>query len=49
MPVEGRVVSRRRFAQRFTKNTRYVGPVFATSVNLTILQLEKGILPIYQR
>jgi hypothetical protein len=27
----------------------YVGPVFATSVNLTILQLEKGILPIYQR
>jgi hypothetical protein len=26
-----------------------VGPVFATSVALTILQLEKGILPIYQR
>jgi hypothetical protein len=27
----------------------YVGPVFATATNLTILQLEKGILPIYQR
>ena len=26
-----------------------VGPVFTTSVNLTILQLDKGILPIYQR
>lgn len=30
-------------------NGGYVGPVFATCVNLTILQLEKGILPIYQR
>jgi hypothetical protein len=30
-------------------NGGYIGPVFATSVNLTILQLEKGILPIYQR
>lgn len=29
--------------------TSYIGPVFATSVNLTILQLEKGLLPIYQR
>ncbi|MBA4189638.1 MAG: hypothetical protein C0467_16760 [Planctomycetaceae bacterium] len=29
--------------------TGYIGPVFSTSVNLTILQLEKGILPIYQR
>jgi len=27
----------------------YIGPAFATSVNLTILQLEKGILPIYQK
>jgi len=27
----------------------YIGPVFSTSVNLTILQLEKGILPIYHR
>lgn len=27
----------------------YIGPVFTTSVNLAILQLEKGILPIYQR
>jgi hypothetical protein len=27
----------------------FVGPVFSTSVYLTILQLEKGILPIYQR
>jgi hypothetical protein len=26
-----------------------IGPVFATCVNLTILQLEKGLLPIYQR
>ena len=27
----------------------YIGPVFSTSVNLTILQLEKGTLPIYHR
>lgn len=27
----------------------YIGQVFSTSVNLSILQLEKGILPIYQR
>jgi hypothetical protein len=27
----------------------YIGPVFTTAVNLTILQLDKGILPIYQR
>ncbi|MBA4191528.1 MAG: hypothetical protein C0467_26410 [Planctomycetaceae bacterium] len=27
----------------------FIGPVFTTSVNLCILQLEKGILPIYQR
>ncbi len=27
----------------------FVGPVFSTSVYLTLLQLEKGILPIYQR
>jgi hypothetical protein len=26
-----------------------IGPVFATSINLTILQLDKGALPIYQR
>ena len=27
----------------------YIGPVFATAVNLAILQLEKDLLPIYQR
>lgn len=27
----------------------YIGPVFVTSVNLTLLQLDKGILPFYQR
>jgi squalene cyclase len=27
----------------------YVGPVYTTAVNLTILQLENGALPIYQR
>lgn len=27
----------------------YIGPVFSTAVNLTILQLDKGILPIYHR
>ena len=26
-----------------------IGPAFVTAINLTILQLEKGILPIYQR
>ena len=30
-------------------NGGYIGPVFTTAVNLTILQLENGILPIYQR
>jgi hypothetical protein len=30
-------------------NGGYIGPVMATSVALTILQLEKGILPIYHR
>lgn len=27
----------------------YIGPVFSTAVNLTILQLDRNILPIYQR
>lgn len=27
----------------------YIGPVFTTAINLTILQLPKGALPIYQR
>jgi hypothetical protein len=27
----------------------YVGPVFTTAVHLTILQLDVGTLPIYQR
>jgi hypothetical protein len=30
-------------------NEGYIGPVFTTAVNLTILQLPKGVLPIYQR
>lgn len=27
----------------------YIGPIYTTSINLTILQLDKGTLPIYQR
>lgn len=27
----------------------YIGPAFSTGINLCILQLEKGILPLYQR
>ncbi len=27
----------------------YIGPVYTTAINLTILQLERGVLPIYQR
>lgn len=27
----------------------YIGPVYSTSMNLCLLQLEKGILPIYQK
>ena len=27
----------------------YIGPVYTTAINLTILQLENGVLPIYQR
>ncbi len=30
-------------------NQGYIGPVFTTAVNLTILQLPKNVLPIYQR
>ena len=27
----------------------YVGPIFATTVYLTVMQLDNGALPIYQR
>src|SRR5262249_28909615 len=27
----------------------YIGPIYSTSIYLTILQLDKGTLPIYQR
>ena len=27
----------------------YIGPVYSTAINLTILQLDKGIVPIYHR
>lgn len=27
----------------------YIGPVYSTAVNLTILQLDKGVVPIYHR
>ena len=27
----------------------YIGPVYTTAINLTILQLENGFLPVYQR
>ena len=27
----------------------YIGPVYTTATNLTILQLDRGALPIYQR
>ncbi|MCE5267340.1 MAG: terpene cyclase/mutase family protein [Planctomycetaceae bacterium] len=30
-------------------NQGYIGTIFTTAVNLTILQLPKGVLPIYQR
>jgi squalene cyclase len=30
-------------------NEGFVGPVYTTAINLTILQLDKGVLPIYQR
>ncbi|MCE9561238.1 MAG: terpene cyclase/mutase family protein [Planctomycetes bacterium] len=30
-------------------NSGFIGPVFGTSVNLAILQLDKAVLPIYQR
>jgi hypothetical protein len=30
-------------------NQGYIGPIYTTSVNLTMLQLEKGYLPLYQR
>jgi hypothetical protein len=30
-------------------NQGYIGQVYTTAINLTILQLEHGALPIYQR
>jgi hypothetical protein len=30
-------------------NQGYIGPIYTTAINLTILQLENGSLPIYQR
>lgn len=27
----------------------YIGPIYTTAINLTVLQLERGYLPIYQR
>jgi len=30
-------------------NQGYIGPVYTTAINLTILQLEDAALPIYQR
>ena len=30
-------------------NQGYIGPVYTTAINLTILQLDNGTLPIYQR
>jgi hypothetical protein len=30
-------------------NQGYIGPIYTTAVNLTMLQLENGALPIYQR
>jgi len=30
-------------------NEGYIGPVYTTAINATILQLDKGFLPIYQR
>ena len=46
----------RRLANEVTDNGKYVywnqgyiGPIYTTAINLTILQLENGALPIYQR
>jgi hypothetical protein len=30
-------------------NTGHIGTIFSTAINLSILQLENGTLPIYQR
>ena len=30
-------------------NQGYIGPVYTTAINLAVLQLENGALPIYQR
>ncbi|MCA9103439.1 MAG: hypothetical protein KDA63_19925, partial [Planctomycetales bacterium] len=30
-------------------NQGYIGPVYTTAINLTVLQLENAALPIYQR
>jgi hypothetical protein len=30
-------------------NQGYIGPIYTTAINLTIMQLENGALPIYQR
>ena len=34
---------------KWDSNGQQIGPIFSTAINLTILQLDKGALPFYQR
>ena len=41
--------SHRRPQRYVVWNQGYIGPIYTTAINLTILQLDNGSLPIYQR
>lgn len=45
--IAGRLISEAQ--QDGSWSQGYIGPVYTTAINLTILQLNKGYLPIYQR
>ena len=47
--IYNRIVAEATTPQRRRWNQGYIGPIYTTAINLTILQLENGTLPIYQR
>jgi len=48
--VTAKILGEAKVGGRYTSwDQGYIGPVYTTAINLTILQLQKGALPIYQR
>ncbi len=53
-PLHGKILNeavetKRGGKTHFHWSQGYIGPVYTTAINLTILQLDRGALPIYQR